>query len=140
MRRQSVGVRTPPLSKLPVTARKALSVAVQAADLIGESPVLSAREQALYWVNVFVRYLWNAHYDGWRITRYAPDGRVDGWVRMPVQHVTSLTFGGADLRTLFVTSASLRITPEARERQPLAGHVFAFEPGAAGLPEPLFAG
>ena len=85
-------------------------------------------------------FVWNAHYDGWRITRYTPDGRVDGWVRMPVQQVTSLTFGGADLRTLFVTSASLRLTPEARERQPLAGHVFAFEPGAAGLPEPLFEG
>lgn len=85
-------------------------------------------------------FVWNAHYDGWRITRYAPDGRVDTVVRMPVQHVTSLTFGGADLRTLFVTSASLRLTPEARERQPEAGHVLAFEPGATGLPEPLFAG
>jgi L-arabinonolactonase len=85
-------------------------------------------------------FAWNAHYDGWRITRYAPDGRVDRVVRMPAQHVTSLTFGGADLRTLFVTSASLRLTPAERERQPQAGHVFAFEPGVTGLPEPLFAG
>ena len=71
---------------------------------------------------------------------YAPDGRVAKMVRMPVQQVTSLTFGGADLRTLFVTSASLRLTPAARERQPLAGHVFAFQANAAGLPEPLFEG
>ena len=85
-------------------------------------------------------FIWNAHYDGWRITRYAPDGRVDRVLRMPVQHVTSLTFGGADLRTLFVTSASLRLTPEARERQPLAGHVFALAPGVAGIPEPSFLG
>ena len=85
-------------------------------------------------------FVWNAHYDGWRITRYAPDGRIDRVVRTPVQQVTSLMFGGADLRTLFVTSASLRLAPEARASQPLAGHVFAFEPGAAGLPEPLFAG
>jgi sugar lactone lactonase YvrE len=52
-------------------------------------------------------FVWNAHYDGWRITRYAPDGRVDRVVRLPVRHVTSLVFGGPDLDTLLVTSASL---------------------------------
>ncbi len=84
--------------------------------------------------------LWNAHYGGWRITRYGPDGRVERVIALPVQHVTSLTFGGPDCRTLFVTSASLRLTPEARSQQPLAGHVFAFEPGPQGIPEPAFAG
>lgn len=84
--------------------------------------------------------VWNAHYDGWRITRYAPDGRVTRVLRMPVQHVTSLTFGGPDLRTLFVTSASMRTSEGARRTQPLAGHVLAFEPGVGGLPEPCFAG
>jgi sugar lactone lactonase YvrE len=49
-------------------------------------------------------------------------------------------FGGRDLRTLFVTSASMRLPEEARRLQPLAGHVLAFEPGVAGLPEPCFAG
>jgi len=85
-------------------------------------------------------FVWNAHYDGWRITRYAPDGRIDRVLRTPVQQVTSVIFGGADLRTLFVTSAQLRLAPEARASQPLAGHVFAFEPGVTGLPEPMFAG
>ena len=85
-------------------------------------------------------FVWNAHYDGWRITRYAPDGRIDRVLRMPVQHVTSIMFGGHDLRTLFVTSASIRLPDEARALQPLAGHVLAFEPGVAGLPEPCFAG
>jgi L-arabinonolactonase len=85
-------------------------------------------------------YVWNAHYDGWRITRYAPDGSIERVVRMPVQHVTSLTFGGADLRTLHVTSASLRLSADARASQPLAGHVLAFQPGPYGLPEPEFAG
>jgi L-arabinonolactonase len=58
---------------------------------------------------------------------------------MPVQQVTSVMFGGPDLRTLFVTSAKLRLPPEARERQSQAGHVFAFEPGVAGLAESKFA-
>ena len=82
----------------------------------------------------------NAHYDGWRITRYQPDGHVDRVFPMPVQHVTSLTFGGAKLRTLFVTSASMRIAPEARRAQPHAGHVLAFVPGMQGLPEPCYLG
>lgn len=85
-------------------------------------------------------FVWSAHYDGWRITRYAPDGHVDRVLTMPVRHVTSLTFGGPELRTLYVTSASLRLSDEERQAQPLAGHVFAFEPGVAGLPEPCFAG
>ena len=85
-------------------------------------------------------FLWNAHYDGWRITRYAPDGRIDRVVRVPVQQPTSVMFGGADLRTLFVTSAKLRLPAEARERQAGAGHVFAFEPGVAGLAESEFTG
>jgi L-arabinonolactonase len=85
-------------------------------------------------------YVWNAHYDGWRITRYAPDGAVDRVLQLPVRHVTSVTFGGPGLRTLFVTSARLRLSPEARTLQPGAGHVFALEADAAGIEEPSYRG
>jgi sugar lactone lactonase YvrE len=85
-------------------------------------------------------YVWNAHYNGWRITRYAPDGRIDRVIRMPVQNVTSLTFGGTDRDTLYVTSSHLRLNEEERARQPVAGHVFACEPGARGIAEPAFTG
>ncbi len=84
--------------------------------------------------------LWNAHYNGWRITRYAPNGRIDRVVRLPIQHVTSVMFGGPELRHLFVTSALMRLDPAALAAQPFAGHVFMFQPGALGLPEPLFQG
>ncbi len=84
-------------------------------------------------------FVWNAHYNGWRITRYAPDGRVYRVIRMPVQHVTSLTFGGRDCGTLYVTSASLRLNEEERLRQPVAGNILALETGARGLAEPQFA-
>ena len=50
--------------------------------------------------------LWNAHWDGWRLTRYRPDGTVERVVELPVRRPTSLCFGGADLKTVFVTSAS----------------------------------
>jgi len=85
-------------------------------------------------------FIWNAHYDGWSITRYTPDGRINRVIRMPVQHVTSLTFGGAQLRTLYVTSASARLSAQHLAAQPGAGNVFAFDPGVEGLPEPCFLG
>lgn len=84
--------------------------------------------------------IWNAHYDGWRISRYTPGGNVDRIVRMPVQHVTSLTFGGSDFRTLYITSGCLRLNDEARKVQSTAGHVFALDAQTQGLPEPMFAG
>jgi sugar lactone lactonase YvrE len=61
-------------------------------------------------------------------------------VRIPVQHVTSLTFGGPDLRTLYITSGCLRLTDEQREAQSTAGHVFALDAQTQGLPEPMFTG
>jgi sugar lactone lactonase YvrE len=85
-------------------------------------------------------FIWNAHYNGWHITRYAPDGRIDRVVRFPVQHVTSVMFGGPALQHLFVTTARMRLTPEAQAAQALAGHVLVFVPGVVGLPEPLFRG
>ena len=85
-------------------------------------------------------FLWNAHYDGWSITRYAPDGRVERIYRLPVRHVTSLSFGGPDLSTLIVTSAGLRLSEQDRRAQPDAGHLFAFEPGVRGLAEPEYRG
>lgn len=39
-------------------------------------------------------FLWNAHWDGWKLVRYAPNGRVDREVKLPVQKPTSCMFGG----------------------------------------------
>ena len=85
-------------------------------------------------------FVWNAHYNGWRITRYAPNGNADRVIRVPVQHVTSVTFGGSGFDTLYVTSGRLRLSEEERVRQPVAGHVFACEPGAHGIAEPQYGG
>jgi L-arabinonolactonase len=84
--------------------------------------------------------LWSANFDGGCITRYAPDGRVDRIIRMPVQRPTSCAFGGEDLSILFVTSACLGLTDQQRIESPLAGGLFAVDTGVKGLPEPRFAG
>ena len=84
-------------------------------------------------------YLWNAQWGGWRIVRYAPDGRIDRIVEMPVAQPTSCAFGGPDLRTLYVTSARDELSDAELAGQPLAGGLFAFEPGVVGLALPHFA-
>jgi L-arabinonolactonase len=84
-------------------------------------------------------YLWSASYGGSCVTRFAPDGRVDRRVLLPVQHPTSCAFGGPDLGTLFVTSASQELDAAGMAAQPLAGRVLALDAGVCGRPEPAFA-
>jgi sugar lactone lactonase YvrE len=74
------------------------------------------------------------------VIRFAPDGRIDRIIEMPVQRPTSCIFGGPELRHLYITSASTGLREAELARQPLAGHVFVVEPDVTGLPEPLFAG
>lgn len=84
-------------------------------------------------------YLWCALYDGWKIARFTPEGRLDRAIDLPVQRPTSCQFGGGNLDILFVTTASQRLTPEELARQPLAGALLAIDVGVKGLPEPYFA-
>lgn len=84
-------------------------------------------------------FLWNAEFNAGRIVRYAPDGRVDRVVPVPVSRPTSCTFGGKDFETLFLTTASQFMTDAELAAEPLAGALLAFEPGVRGLPEPRWA-
>lgn len=79
--------------------------------------------------------LWNAQWDGWRITRYHPGGERDRSVALPVPRPTSLAFGGAGFETLFITTARSRLDPESLAAAPLSGGLFALEPGERGLEE-----
>jgi sugar lactone lactonase YvrE len=85
-------------------------------------------------------FVWNAQWGASRIVRYATDGQVDRIVEFPVAQVSSCAFGGPDLATLYVTTAWEHLDAGARAAQPLAGNLFAFEPGVTGLPLPAFEG
>ncbi len=85
-------------------------------------------------------FVWNAQWGAWRIVRYAPDGRIDLVIPMPVEQPSSCAFGGPDLCTLYVTSARDGLRQEALEAQPLAGGVFAIQTQTRGLPLPIFRG
>jgi sugar lactone lactonase YvrE len=82
--------------------------------------------------------VWVALFGGWRIERYSPDGAVIGSVRFPCANITKLAFAGADLRTVYATTAKLHLTLEARARQPLAGGLFRFTVDTPGLPQAVF--
>jgi sugar lactone lactonase YvrE len=83
--------------------------------------------------------IWNASYEGASAVRYTPDGRTDAVVRLPVTCPTCVCLGGADLDTLFITSASYPLTAEQKLREPLAGGLFALRVPTPGLAEPMFA-
>ena len=85
-------------------------------------------------------FVWNGHWDGWRLTRYDPDGKIERQIRFPVQHVISCAFGGQALDELFVTTSSWDFDEAQRRQQPWAGDLFCVQTGVKGLVEPAFAG
>lgn len=84
--------------------------------------------------------LWVAEVHGSRVARFTPDGKLDRWIEVPCERPTSVCFGGPQLETLYITSSTLTLSPEELARQPLAGGLFAVEPGVRGVPEVPFAG
>jgi sugar lactone lactonase YvrE len=76
-------------------------------------------------------FLWNCRYFGSCIVRVAPGGEIERIIEMPVRNVTTCTFGGPNLRTLYVTTASNDAAPGDR----LAGGLFAIETDVAGQRE-----
>ncbi|AZZ76987.1 gluconolactonase [Pseudomonas sp. RU47] len=80
-------------------------------------------------------FYWICANDAGLIHRFAPDGRLDFSLAVPVKKPTMCAFGGTRMDTLFVTS----IRPgDDHDSQSLAGGVFALNPNVKGLPEPLF--
>ena len=79
-------------------------------------------------------YLWNCRYAGGCIVRVAPDRTIDEVIEMPVSNITSCTFGGPDLKTLYVTTASAG----APESERMAGSLFALRVAVSGQPENVF--
>ncbi len=79
---------------------------------------------------------WICGNDAGLIHRFTPQGKLDQSLAVPVKKPAMCAFGGNDLRTLFVTS----IRPDGVDLadQPLAGGVFALQPGVQGLPELIF--
>jgi L-arabinonolactonase len=85
-------------------------------------------------------FIWNAVWEGYRVERWSPDGRLDRIVEVPVAKPTCCAFGGADLATLFITTSRLAESPERLASEPQAGGLFAVKPGVRGVADAPFAG
>ena len=73
---------------------------------------------------------WSSLYEGGRIHRYDPDGRLMAAYPLPARKVTMPAFGGADMKTLFVTTAA------DGDRE--GGDLYALATDVAGLASPTF--
>ncbi len=83
--------------------------------------------------------LWLAMFGGWGVRCYSPQGELLRSLDLPVAQCTKAAFGGADLRTLYVTTASIGLNAAQQARQPLAGALFRARVEVAGLAPNTFA-
>lgn len=85
--------------------------------------------------------IWIAHWGAACVTCHDPDSALElARITLPTSHITSCTFGGADLRTLYITSACSGLNSQQVLSQPLAGALFSVAIDSPGLPAHRFAG
>lgn len=77
---------------------------------------------------------WVAMMEGQQLLRLSAAGEVLMRIPLPVRCATMLTFGGADLRTIFVTTAREKRSEAELAAQPWAGCVLKMRVPVAGLP------
>ena len=81
---------------------------------------------------------WTALFEGGRIQRYAPDGRLLAEHAVPARCPTMVCFGGPDRKTLYVTSARTGRSESELAGLPHSGSLFAMPVDVPGLPETRF--
>ena len=74
---------------------------------------------------------WSSQYDGSRVHRYDPHGRLMAQYHLPARNPTMAAFGGPDMKTLFVTTA------RDKNGGP-GGALYALPVDVAGVPGTLF--
>lgn len=82
--------------------------------------------------------VWIGLFGGWGVACHSPQGRLLHTLSLPVAQCTKVAFGGADLRTLYITTGSVGLSAEERAQQPLAGGLFRVRVDTPGLPQNRF--
>ena len=78
-------------------------------------------------------HLWSAFYSGGCVARFSPDGALVAKIDIPARDVTKMGFGGADLATAYVTTATKNMESADMETCPQAGSLFAFDAPVKGF-------
>ncbi|MBZ0292291.1 MAG: SMP-30/gluconolactonase/LRE family protein [Anaerolineae bacterium] len=83
-------------------------------------------------------FVWSARWDGWKIARFDPDGKLEREIAIPAARVTSCVFGGPNLDELYITTARIGLKEKDLQSQPSAGGVFHLKTDVTGIAEPKF--
>lgn len=79
--------------------------------------------------------LWVAMWEGSQVLKIDKEGLITESIELPVTKVTSVTFGGSDLKDLYITTASFELSPRELSNQPLAGSLFKVRTEVPGFVE-----
>lgn len=82
--------------------------------------------------------LWVALWGGFKVINLSPSGDLIDEIKLPVPHVTSCCLGGADLKTLFITTSRIALNNEDQEQYPEAGKLFSVTVETPGKPSNIF--
>jgi len=107
-----------------------MRVAIKVSDTLGFPDGMAIDEHDQLWVG-----MWNGN----AVVCFDPKtGGVVSKIEVPAHNVTSCAFGGKDLDTLFITSASIDMTDDEKAKYPLAGSLFKAVPGVKGVNNSFF--
>lgn len=105
-------------------------VAVEIADSLGHPDGMTIDENGKLWVG-----MWGGH----AVCRFDPqNGELIQRIEVPARNVTSCAFGGKDMETLYITTASAGMNEEQREKYPNSGGLFKVVPGVKGVKANFF--
>lgn len=83
--------------------------------------------------------LWVAHYGGYSVGRWNPhNGELLEKVDVPAPNVTACTFGGDDMKTLFITTARQEMSAQQLAEYPLSGSLFFIHTAVGGVKKNKF--
>lgn len=100
-----------------------------AADYGGRPDGAAVDSEGNYWVAMF---------EGGRLLKLSPTGELLREILLPLRCPTALAFGGHDLRTLYVTSASHGRSNAELAQYPLTGKVLCMRVDVPGLVQPEY--
>ena len=78
-------------------------------------------------------HVWSAMYFGGCVARFSPDGKLVEKIEIPARDVTKMGFGGPDLDTAFVTTATKNLQDADKAKWPMAGSLFAYDAPVKGF-------
>ncbi len=83
--------------------------------------------------------LWVGMWNGNSVAQFNPrTGQLLSKIKVPAHNVTSCAFGGENLETLYITTASIDMNSEERNTYTNAGAIFKVKPGVKGVNSAFF--